>query len=339
MAPIGFFSRLRNLYSRESEEPLPVISVHTAALLSVFFTLVYVVPFYLSSLTKPSPTLSRDAPSVIRARIRAVTAACLVSSLAVLCLAVLKGNASLLDGLKLLGVWPVGPAEIARSFLLTAILFAGPLFERGAAEGEWKEWFRGSKVAETLSGWIGWRNYVAGPVTEEVMFRSVIVAVHLLAKVSPGRIVLVAPLYFGIAHIHHFYEFRLTHPDTPVMAALLRSLFQFGFTTVFGWYATFIFLRTGSLLAVILIHSFCNWCGLPRLWGRVEAGVTMGPPLVRGKEDSDVSTFQAGDGTLGIGWTVAYYVILVAGAAAFYYQLWPLTASPLELVSFTAKSK
>jgi CAAX amino terminal protease family. len=99
------------------------------------------------------------------------------------------------------------------------------------------------------------------------MFRSVIVAVHLLAKVSPGHIVLVAPLYFGIAHIHHFYEFRLTHPDTPVLAALLRSLFQFGFTTVFGWYATFVFLRTGSLPAVILIHSFCNWCGLPRLWG------------------------------------------------------------------------
>lgn len=51
--------------------------------------------------------------------------------------------------------------EVARSFLLTAILFAGPLFERGAAEGEWKEWFRGSKIAETLGGWIGWRNYVA----------------------------------------------------------------------------------------------------------------------------------------------------------------------------------
>lgn len=170
------------------------------------------------------------------------------------------------------------------------------------------------------------------------MFRSVIVAVHLLAKVSPGHIVLVAPLYFGIAHIHHFYEFRLTHPDTPVLAALLRSLFQFAFTTVFGWYATFVFVRTGSLPAVILIHSFCNWCGLPRLWGRVEAGVAMGP-LVRGKEDSDGSTFQAGDATSSIAWTVAYYLILVAGAVAFYYQLWPLTASPLELASFTSKSK
>lgn len=127
----------------------------------VLCTLIYVVPFYLSSSTRPSPTLSRDAPSVIRARIRAVTTACIVCTLAIMALVMYKGNASLSEALKLLGWWPVGPAEIARSFLLTAILFAGPLFERGVAEGEWKDWIRGSRVAQTLGGWIGYRNYVA----------------------------------------------------------------------------------------------------------------------------------------------------------------------------------
>lgn len=127
----------------------------------VLCTLVYVVPFYVSSSTRPSPTLSRDASSVIRARIRAVTVACIVCSLAVVCLVMYKGNASLSEALRLLGWWPVGPAEIVRSLLLTAILFAGPLFERGVAEGEWKDWVRGSRVAETLGGWIGYRNYVA----------------------------------------------------------------------------------------------------------------------------------------------------------------------------------
>lgn len=167
------------------------------------------------------------------------------------------------------------------------------------------------------------------------MFRSAITPLHLLARVSPGRVVFIAPLYFGIAHIHHFYEFQLTHPDTPALAALLRSLFQFGYTTVFGWYATFIYLRTGSLLAVILVHSFCNWCGLPRLWGRVEAGEPLGHPLTRGKEDSENRSIYVAPGKLDIGWTIAYYVLLVAGALIFCSSLWPLTESYHALVPFS----
>ncbi|KAG2418736.1 hypothetical protein HFD88_001837 [Aspergillus terreus] len=256
--------------------------------------------------------------------------------IAVLWLITAKDNASFSDALKLMGWWPIGVSEIMRSFLLTAVLFTGPLFERGIAEGEWKDWIRGSRVSETLRGWIGWRNYVAGPITEEIMFRSAIVPLHLLAKISPGRIVFVAPLYFGIAHVHHFYEFRLTHLDTSVLAALFRSLFQFSYTTIFGWYATFIYLRTGSLPAAILAHTFCNWCGLPRLWGRVEGSVPIGPPLAKGKEGSERTPMYAYT-QLSIGWSVAYYTLLVAGAVAFYYALWPLTDSPRALASFTTK--
>ncbi|EIT83184.1 hypothetical protein BDV35DRAFT_363351 [Aspergillus flavus] len=331
MAPINILARLKTLYAKSYDEP--VISAQTAAFFSICLTLVYVVPFYVSSTTRPSPTLSRDAPSVIRARIKAVTLSCVGSTLAVSWLIIAKGNVSLLEALRFLGWWPVGFAEVLRSLLLTAILFAGPLFERGIAEGEWRDWIKGNRIPETLRGWIGWRNYVAGPVTEEVMFRSAIIPLHILAKVSPGRIVFTAPLYFGIAHVHHFYEFRLTHPDTSVLAALLRSVFQFGYTTIFGWYATFIYLRTGSLLAVILAHAFCNWCGLPRLWGRVEAGVPLGPPLVKGKNDTDRGPVYAYN-QLGIGWTIAYYAILVGGATSFYYTLWPLTESSSALVTF-----
>lgn len=151
---------------------------------------------------------------------------------------------------------------------------------------------------------------------------------------SPARIVFLTPLYFGIAHVHHFYEFRLTHPDTPVVAALFRSIFQFGYTTLFGWFAAFVYLRTGSLPAVILIHSFCNWCGLPRFWGRVEADMPIGPPQMRAKDDADVSTVHVADGQLGVSWTAAYYVILVAGAVGFYYMLWPLTESSSALAQF-----
>ncbi|KAE8377882.1 hypothetical protein BDV26DRAFT_262538 [Aspergillus bertholletiae] len=332
MAPINILARLKTLYAKSYYEP--VISAQTAAFFSICLTLAYVVPFYVSATTRPSPTLSRDAPSVIRARIKAVTLSCIGCTLAVSWLITAKGNVSLIEAFRFLGWWPIGFAEVLRSLLLTAILFAGPLFERGIAEGEWRDWIKGNRISETLRGWIGWRNYVAGPVTEEIMFRSAIIPLHILAKVSPGRIVFTAPLYFGVAHVHHFYEFRLTHPDTSILAALFRSIFQFSYTTIFGWYATFIYLRTGSLLAVILTHSFCNWCGLPRLWGRIEGWVPLGPSLAKSKGDTDQGPVYAYS-QLSMGWTVAYYAILVGGTTGFCYSLWPLTDSSSALVAFT----
>lgn len=90
-----------------------------------------------------------------------MTLSCIVSTLAVLWLIVEKSNASLSEALKLLGWWPVHISDVAQALILTAILFVGPLFERGVAEGEWRDWIRGSKISETLRGWIGWRNYIA----------------------------------------------------------------------------------------------------------------------------------------------------------------------------------
>ena len=120
------------------------------------------------------------------------------------------------------------------------------------------------------------------------------------------------------------------------MPALLRSLIQFSYTTVFGWFATFLFLRTGSVWAAMLTHSFCNWAGLPRVWGKVEGSAIIGPvgkeSRLRGKEDED--PVKVGNGKLGISWTVAYYLLLVAGAGAFYVGLWPLTESKRALAKF-----
>ncbi|KAJ5249003.1 hypothetical protein N7468_000454 [Penicillium chermesinum] len=249
------------------DEPL---SVHTAALLSVALTLIFVAPIYLSRTTRPTPTLSRDAPSVIRARLSALSISCIVGSLMVLWIIVEKGNTSLAAALTLLGWWPA-------------------------------------------------------PVTEEIVFRSAIISLHILANLSPDKIVLVTPLYFGIGHIHHFYEFRLTNPDTPLLVALLGTLFHFTYATLFGCFVTFVYLRTGSVVAVILIHSFCNWCGLPRLWGHVEAD----PRFQVGKE---------GDRPLHVGWTVGYYLLLLLGAMSFGQLLWPLTESDHALVSFSSQS-
>ena len=172
-----------------------------------------------------------------------------------------------------------------------------------------------------------------GPVTEEVTFRSVIIPLHQMAKVSPARVVFMTPLYFGIAHFHHFYEFRLMHPYANLTSSLVRTLFQFTYTTIFGWFAAFVYLRTASLLADIIIHSFWNYCGLPRLWGRVDGPLVIDPSSIQGKEASDNGHAHFYTAELSIGLTVAYYVLMVAGAICFYLKLWPLTYSNRELVS------
>jgi prenyl protein peptidase len=71
------------------------------------------------------------------------------------------GNGSLLKSLHLMGYFPVGVAEVIKNLVLTAILFLGPLFEAGAAEGRWRDWLRLRGFSASVSSWMGWRNLVA----------------------------------------------------------------------------------------------------------------------------------------------------------------------------------
>lgn len=164
----------------------------------------------------------------------------------------------------------------------------------------------------------------------------------VLANASLSTIVFGTPVIFGLAHVHHFYEFRLTNPHTPLSFALVRSLFQFAYTTLFGAYATFLYLRTGSLLAVILAHTFCNWRGLPRVWGRLECGETalmdpdVGEQTPGVKRDEDYFNISGGGEVqqLNILWSITYYIILVVGALGWWKVLWPLTESTSALIKF-----
>lgn len=159
----------------------------------------------------------------------------------------------------------------------------------------------------------------------------------LLARTSIPKTIFLSPVIFGLAHVHHFYEFRITHRQVPLAAALARSAFQLAYTTLFGAYATFLFLRTGSLLAICLAHAFCNCMGLPRVWGRVQP-----PGGEGGDDDVAVAVAPREGGERGSGattakrptllWTVAYYCLLVGGALTWYRNLWRLTTSPQALV-------
>ena len=324
----------------------------------VFYTILYVLPFYLHPTTRPSPNLWRDSPAVIRTRIRLVSTSVIICTFITTYILAQKIHYSRLAILHIFGVYPTPLiSSILSPFLLTACLFAGPLFESIVIESRWRQWLTLRPIKESLNTWTGWRNFVAGPLSEEVLFRSLIISLHLITPVvenpsyvpksaqsAPNRhpnptyapvqpfphpslrlLIFITPLYFGIAHIHHCYETRLQRPQTPFLPILLNSLIQFAYTTVFGWYAAFLFLRTGSLWGVVLVHSFCNWMGLPRFWGRVggelldvatqSVGIDAGAGIamqgsghgtgmgsvrgrVRGKEDDDYESEGHGRGEL-----------------------------------------
>ncbi|RKF55206.1 putative CAAX prenyl protease 2 [Erysiphe neolycopersici] len=297
---------------------------YVTALLTIYM-LIYVIPFYLFASTRPSPTRSRDAVPVMQARIRSVTvSSCICSALTFFLITYTKENISVLETVHLMGYLPLGFSEILKSLLLTSILFAGPLFEKGFVDGEWKDWICLKGLRTSVSTWIGWRNYVVvGPITEEVLFRSASIPLMVSSQTPMTRMILQTPLIFGLAHLHHIYEFHITHPHAPMTAALMQSLLQLSYTTAFGAYATFIYVRTGSLFSVIMVHALCNWIGLPRFGGLVGEYYNTINGLSFPSRTSRV-----------VCCTIIYYLLLIMGAWGWWRLLWPLTRSNNRLVDF-----
>ncbi|KAH8122439.1 CaaX prenyl protease [Trichoderma asperelloides] len=305
------------------------------------YTFVYVLPLYASSKTRASPNRSRDAPEAIRARIFTVslsTTACSLATFFILpyvCTTTTttnnnnintttisgSGSGGTCSPLRLMGYWPPGLVETLKTCFLTGVLFAAPLYECLLVDGVWREWADGLQpLRHVWAEWPAWRNYVAGPITEECLFRAAAVPLLLMAGSSLNRVIFLSPVVFGLAHVHHFYEFRVTHPETPLVAAVARSVLQFTYTSLFGALANFLFLRTGSLLAVVVVHTFCNSMGLPRVWGLVE-------PYWLPQADASKPRHA-------LLWSGIYYVLLFGGAFAWWKNLYALTESPLALAEF-----
>lgn len=347
-----------------SAEAPPLISPHVALLCAFAFTAFYVAPFYLSPTLRSVTPAARDSPSVIRARVRSVTLACIACAIVNVCILLIYGNATPRDVLRLWGLWPIAFIDIAKQLGLVAVLFVGPLFKSLIAEGEWRLITPSYIKAELIDSWTGYRNIIVAPLSEELVFRSQVISLYLLAKVSPTRIVFTTPLIFGMAHLHHLSANIRSHTPpghrSPPLAIWLQciaiSLFQFAYTSLFGFFAAFALLRTGSLYGVVLVHSFCNWQGVPQFWGRIgqfaphptnitpdvaqgkrdespDEGVRVGNSLMQdepeGAEEEKAKAMKeaAGPQNLGVAWTVAYYVLLVGGAYGFYELLFPWTES------------
>jgi prenyl protein peptidase len=110
--------------------------------------------------------------------------------------------------------------------------------------------------------WQSSRDFFVAPLAEEIIFRACIIPPFLLSgRISIVAICWVTPLFFGVAHAHH--AVTKMRNGAPLKAVLFSTLFQLLYTTLFGAYESYCFIKIGSLPALVMVHSFCNFMGLP----------------------------------------------------------------------------
>ncbi|KAG7097463.1 hypothetical protein E1B28_004807 [Marasmius oreades] len=293
----------------QTEAPL---SPSQAYFFGLSFTFIYVGSLYVSKNGRLSfsakssrgPRLResnerwRDDPDVIRARITAVTIAtaiCCVLVWLVVWKSVHGGNpeslflagehASRLVGIKLPHLSSIRSMtltdlwNILSPYLLAPLLFLGPLYAQFLLITQPKRtWSLKRHLQETFVNIKGLRNYVFAPITEEMVFRACIIAVYHLGRVSRNTMIWIGPLNFGIAHLHHAWDIynRFGRTTQAMKQAVVTTLFQLGYTTLFGAFCTFVFLQTASLPPVVFAHIFCNVMGLPDVNGDFRIGALRG---------------------------------------------------------------
>ena len=85
-----------------------------------------------------------------------------------------------------------------------------------------------------------------------------------LAGFTASAMMLLPPLFFGLAHSHHVVTVLRERGASPAQAAA-GVLFQVGYTSLFGAMAAYYLINTGSLVGPVLAHAFCNTMGFPPL--------------------------------------------------------------------------
>ncbi|XP_066929469.1 CAAX prenyl protease 2-like [Clytia hemisphaerica] len=212
---------------------------------------------YVGSLYLTKSTLPRDHPKTIKERILRVSIVCILGPIFVY-FVMEEGKRNIFWMLLGLHGNRILIAAIA-PLILTIILFAGPLVLYFVLEG-----FQGVKAdifsTEYYTDLKWYRTLVVAPVSEELIFRACMLPL-LVPDYGNSAGIFIAPLFFGVAHFHHIRE--KLKAGNELVPVLLSSFFQFSYTTLFGAYSAFLFLRTGHLIGPVICHAFCNMMEFP----------------------------------------------------------------------------
>eukprot|EP01104_Vermistella_antarctica_P018397 TRINITY_DN678_c0_g1_i4.p1 TRINITY_DN678_c0_g1~~TRINITY_DN678_c0_g1_i4.p1 ORF type:complete len:342 (-),score=39.00 TRINITY_DN678_c0_g1_i4:1095-2120(-) len=262
-----------------SVHPLPVdqvfdISPPLAIISCVFLTLIFVGSFYLRFLQNTSKGLvHRDDKSEVRRRMLAVLSVSLFaffymhywssSSLSTTTTTTTTTTTASPEDTS----WPfpiywrhIGlhttqlANQILLPLLLTMCLFLGPLVQLYCGVTELDLY--------PVTSILFYRNYVVGPLVEEWVFRCCMLPLLVASGLSITTSILICPLFFGLAHTHHIVQ-HLHKDGRALKEAVVVTVVQLVYTTIFGWFSSYLFIMTGSLIAPFLSHAFCNVMGLP----------------------------------------------------------------------------
>ena len=156
------------------------------------------------------------------------------------------------------------------------------------------------------------RALLVAPITEEIVFRAIMIVILLASisiestnitthrdvhtyemNAVPWSVAMQCPLWFAVAHFHHAYsrwmELSPTQSYTStektqmsnvpilsfkqkMMKVGMPTIIQLTYTTIFGYIAALLFLRTGTLIAPIVSHMICNYAQLPDISFMYPAG-------------------------------------------------------------------
>ncbi|XP_052767796.1 CAAX prenyl protease 2-like [Mya arenaria] len=230
-----------------------------AVLICFLLALLYVGSLYIWK--ENSKLKNRDHPEIIRRRFVSVTIVCILAIPIIWWFGTPSSKDSAHTFLEWLGLRFSGLiTALVIPLLLTMVLFLGPL-SLHYIDGVFRLYLEPRYWVTSCKNYIWLRNHVAAPISEEFIFRACMLPL-LVPHFGEGWSIFIAPLFFGVAHLHHLIE-KITQNNEEVADAIKSSVFQMAFTSLFGAYSAFLFLRTGHLVAPVLVHAFCNHMGFP----------------------------------------------------------------------------
>jgi len=221
------------------------------------FSCIFVTILFVSSLYFVDTGLSRDHYLTVRWRIYAIITVCILSFILFYFLLLLQDGISFVGYLDLLGIRSRGLIPgTACPCVLVLMLYTGYIVQWLTESG----WRHHSLSRTDLM----LRDYLVAPFSEEFIFRGCMLAVLCLAM-EPYQAIFVPPVLFGLAHLHHLMEWYRGRLLVTFAQACATTLLQITYTSLFGLFSAFVFVRTRHLLGVVLAHSICNLLGLPPL--------------------------------------------------------------------------
>ena len=244
------------------------VSPQQALSVSTLLSFLFVVSLYI---WRRSTLHDRDDPTVIKQRLFSVISVCLIAPITMLHFA--REDTPAKHGPPFttwIGFSTRGLLYSATlPLLLTASLFLGPMYLHFlhhpslslllAHAGSFL-----SSLSSERSLLIKLRNLLLAPVCEEFIFRACVISLLLAADLPYSALLLLSPLLFGLSHLHHLVGL-MRSKGFSVPQAVAAVGFQLLHTTLFGTYAAYVYLSTGSVVACMLCHAFCNWMEFPDL--------------------------------------------------------------------------